>query len=35
LHFDDLRHEGASLLFEAGFSIDQVTLVTGHKDGRS
>ena len=32
LHFHDLRHEGTSRLFEAGFSIEQVTLVTGHKD---
>jgi integrase len=32
LHFHDLRHEGASRLFEAGFSIEQVALVTGHKD---
>lgn len=32
LHFHDLRHEGTSRLFEAGFSIAQVALVTGHKD---
>ena len=32
LHFHDLRHEGASRLFEAGYSIEQVSLVTGHKD---
>jgi integrase len=32
LHFHDLRHEGASRLFEAGFSIEQVALVTGHRD---
>ncbi len=32
LHFHDLRHEGASRLFEAGFQIHQVSLVTGHKD---
>lgn len=32
LHFHDLRHEGTSRLFEAGFSIKQVALVTGHKD---
>lgn len=30
LHFHDLRHEGTSRLFEAGFSIEQVALVTGH-----
>ncbi|WP_300183149.1 tyrosine-type recombinase/integrase [Bradyrhizobium sp.] len=32
LHFHDLRHEGTSRLLEAGFSIEQVALVTGHKD---
>jgi integrase len=32
LHFRDLRHEGTHRLFEAGFSIEQVALVTGHKD---
>lgn len=32
LHFHDLRHEGTSRLFETGFSIEQVSLVTGHKD---
>jgi integrase len=32
LHFHDLRHEGTSRLFEAGFLIQQVALVTGHKD---
>ena len=31
-HFHDLRHEGTSRLFEAGFAIEQVALVTGHKD---
>ena len=31
LHFHDLRHEGTSRLFEAGFQIQQVALVTGHK----
>lgn len=34
LHFHDLRHEGTSRLFEEGFSIEQVALVTGHKDWR-
>jgi site-specific recombinase XerD len=29
---DSLRHEGTSRLFEAGFSIEQVALITGHKD---
>jgi len=32
LQFHDLRHEGTSRLFEAGFSIQQVALVTGHRD---
>ena len=32
LHFHDLRHEGTSRLFEAGFTIEQVALVSGHKD---
>jgi len=32
LHFHDLRHEGTSRLFETGFTIEQVALVTGHKD---
>lgn len=31
LHFHDLRHEGTSALFEAGLSIEQVAMVTGHK----
>ncbi|TIO23998.1 site-specific integrase [Mesorhizobium sp.] len=32
LHFHDLRHEATSRLFEAGFTIEQVALVTGHRD---
>lgn len=32
LKFHDLRHEAASRLFEAGFTIEQAALVTGHKD---
>lgn len=31
LHFHDLRHEGTSRLFEDGYLIQQVALVTGHK----
>lgn len=31
LHFHDLRHEGTSRLFEEGYQIQQVALVTGHK----
>lgn len=32
LHFHDLRHDATSRLFEAGLQIQQVALVTGHKD---
>ena len=32
LTFHDLRHEGTTRLFEARFSIEQVALVTGHRD---
>lgn len=35
LHFHDLRHEGTSRLFEQGYTIEQVALVTGHKDWKS
>lgn len=31
LHFHDLRHEGTSRLFEEGYQIQEVALVTGHK----
>lgn len=31
LHFHDLRHEGTSRLFEDGFAVQEVALVTGHK----
>lgn len=34
LHFHDLRHEGTSRLFEAGYQVQQVAVVTGHKDWR-
>jgi integrase len=34
LRFHDLRHEGTSRLFEAGFPIEKVAVVTGHKDWR-
>jgi integrase len=33
--FHDLRHEGISRLFEAGFQIPEVALVSGHKDWKS
>jgi len=32
LRFHDLRHDGVSRLFEAGYSIEQVSLVSGHRD---
>lgn len=31
LHFHDLRHDGISRLFEQGFDIPRVALVSGHK----
>lgn len=31
LHLHDLRHDGTSKLFEAGYSVPEVALVTGHK----
>lgn len=32
LRFHDLRHEGVSRLFEQGYTIEQVALVSGHRD---
>jgi integrase len=32
LRYHDLRREGASRLFEAGYKIDEVAQVTGHKN---
>lgn len=32
LRFHDLRHEGVSRLFEQGYSIEQVSLISGHRD---
>jgi integrase len=32
LRFHDLRHEGISRLFEQGYAIEQVALISGHKD---
>lgn len=32
LHFHDLRHEAISRLFAAGYRIEQVALVSGHRD---
>ncbi len=34
-HFHDLRHEAISRLFEAGYTIEEVPLVSGHKDLRN
>jgi integrase len=34
LRFHDLRHEAVSRLFEAGLSIPEVALISGHKDYR-
>jgi integrase len=35
LHLHDMRHEGTSRLFEEGYEIRQVALVTAHKDWRN
>lgn len=35
LHFHDLRHEGISRLFERGYQIQEVALVSGHRDWES
>lgn len=35
LHLHDLRHESTSRLFEAGYDIPRVALVTGHKDWKN
>ncbi|MBK1723378.1 site-specific integrase [Thiocystis violacea] len=32
LRFHDLRHHGISLLFEAGYQVQEVALVSGHRD---
>lgn len=32
LRFHDLRHEGVSRLFEQGYTIEQVALISGHRD---
>ena len=31
LHFHDLRHEGISHLFELGWNIPKVAMVSGHR----
>lgn len=35
LRFHDLRHEATSRLFERGWSIEEVSVMTGHADWRS
>lgn len=35
LHLHDLRHEGTSRLFEQGYQIQEVAIVTGHTDWKS
>lgn len=32
LHFHDMRHEGITRLFQAGLRIEQVAVVSGHRD---
>ncbi len=32
LHLHDIRHEAISRLFEAGYRIEQVSIVSGHRD---
>lgn len=34
LHLHDMRHEGISAMFESGFDIPQVAVVSGHRDWR-
>jgi integrase len=34
LHFHDLRHEAVSRFFEAGLSVPEVALISGHRDPR-
>lgn len=34
LHLHDLRHDGISKMFEAGFDIPHVAVVSGHRDWR-
>lgn len=35
LRFHDLRHEGISAMFEDGYGIPEVAMVSGHKDWKS
>lgn len=34
LHLHDMRHEGISAMFEIGYAIQQVAIVSGHRDWR-
>jgi site-specific recombinase XerD len=34
LRFNDMRHEGISRLFEKGWQIPEVAMISGHKDWR-
>lgn len=34
LHYNDLRHEAISRLFERGLSVPEVALISGHRDAR-
>lgn len=35
LHFHDLRHDGISRLFEAGYRIEEVSIVSGHRSWKN
>lgn len=35
LHFHDLRHDGISRLFEAGYDIPQVSAISGHRSWKN
>ena len=35
LHFHDLRHDGISRLFEAGYRIEEVAVLSGHRSWKN
>ncbi len=35
LHFHDMRHDGISRLFEAGYRIEEVSVVSGHRSWKN
>lgn len=35
LHFHDYRHEGLSRMFEAGMGVEEVAMISGHKDWKT